>query len=232
MKNDALLKAAAIAAILMAGSCAAPVQNIDHATMSDGAVNHPIAVEPSYRELKVEYAPAYAGLLPAEAPRFSAFVADYRAHGNGSISVSVPAGPPAAAAISYFAEAIAATGVPRDHILVSTHQAQGGDFRVDINYVAYEAHVDPCGDWSENLAYTADNLTPKNFGCSVQQNIAAMIADPRDLVRPRPLGGEQDGARTATILGKYEQGQIYTAEKRKGDLKNEQSGGSGADSSQ
>jgi pilus assembly protein CpaD len=212
MRTHLVLKAAAVAAILMAGSCAAPVQDINTATMEDGAANHPITVAPSYREMKLQYAPAYSGMLPADAPRFTAFVADYRAHGNGSISLSVPAGPPAGAAISYFAEAIAATGVPRDHILVSTHQAQGGDFRVDLNYVVYEAHADSCGDWSENLAYTADNLTPKNFGCSVQRNIAAMVADPRDLLGPRAMD-PRDGKRDAVIMDNYEQGKPTAAEK-------------------
>lgn len=49
---------------------------------------------------------------------------------------------------------------------------------VDLTYIAYTARTQACGDWSENESFTLDNSTPKRFGCSVQQNIAAMVADP------------------------------------------------------
>ncbi len=116
---------------------------------------------------------------------FDNFLADFRAHGNGSLGISAPDGAPSRTAITWFAERAAATGIPRDKILVSTHDVANGDFRVDISYIAYSAKTDPCGDWSENLAFTADNLTPRNFGCDTRQNIAAMVADPRDLLGPR-----------------------------------------------
>ena len=52
-----------------------------------------------------------------------------------------------------------------------------------------------------------DNLTPKNFGCSVQHNIAAMVADPRDLLGPRRLD-PADANRAGTVIDAYEQGKI------------------------
>jgi pilus assembly protein CpaD len=114
-------------------------------------------------------------------------------------------------------------GVPKDHILVASHDAPDGDMRVEINYVSYQAHTDKCGDWSENLAYSADNLTPKNFGCAVQQNIAAQVSDPRDLLGPRPMEAAS-AVRRATVVGNYEQGKITQADKNKSDKQNEQSG--------
>jgi pilus assembly protein CpaD len=113
--------------------------------------------------------------------------------------------------------------VSKDHILVATHDAPDGDQRVEINYVSYEAHTDKCGDWSENLGYTADNLVPKNFGCAVQQNIAAQLADPRDLLAPRTME-DASAVRRATVMGNYETGKITSADKRKADLANEQGG--------
>ena len=50
-------------------------------------------------------------------------------------------------------------GVSRDQILVATHDARRRRLRVEVNYVTYQAHTDACGDWSEDLAYTADNQT-------------------------------------------------------------------------
>ena len=221
--TENLLRIACLAAVLTAGSCAAG-SNDASMLMADPNVNHPIAVEPSYRDLKVQFAGPVQGMPSEDALRFDAFLADYRAHGNGSIGISVPSGPPSRAAIEYFAERAAATGISRDKILVATHDAPTGDMRVELNFVAYQARLEKkCGDWSENLAFTMSNDTPANFGCAVQQNIAAMIADPRDLMGPRQMG-ESDGARRATVIDKYRQGEITGANKRKSDLGNEQSG--------
>jgi pilus assembly protein CpaD len=208
-------------ALLAAGSCSITPDRNPGAVMPDGAVNHPIMVEPSYRSLKLDY--PVAGLPPSAAAQLDAFVSDYRDHGSGSIAVSAPDNASAQGAIAFFAEHINRMGISRDKILVSTHDAPDGDMRVEINYVAYKARTEKCGDWSDDLGFTARNDTPKNFGCAVQQNIAAMVADPRDLLGPRPLG-ESDGARRVTVMGKYETGEITSANKRSTALGNEQSG--------
>jgi len=210
MKPDYLLRAAALASILIAGSCS--VANDGNTISEDGSNNHPIMVEPSYRDLKVQYAGGSDGITADDSVKFDAFLADYRAHGNGSLAISVPNGPPSRAAITFFAERAAATGISRDKILVSTHEVANGDFRVDVNYITYSARTDKCGDWSEDLAFTEDNVTPKNFGCSVQHNIAAMVSDPRDLMAPRPFD-TGDGTRAATVIDNYEQGKPTSAQK-------------------
>jgi len=217
------LRGLSLAAVLMASSCAGPNGDSANQTFEDGTRNHPIAVEPSYQSLKLSYAPAEEGLSPAEAGRLDAFVADYRLHGTGSIAVSAPAGLNATAAITFFADRINRLGVGRDHILVSSHDAPNGDLRVELNFVSYVAHADDCGDWSEDLAFTLANNTPKNFGCSVQHNIAAMVADPRDLVSPRPMDDGGDANRRATVIGHYEKGEVTQATKRTSDATTEQS---------
>jgi pilus assembly protein CpaD len=210
MKLDYLLRAAALASILAAGSCS--VTNDGSMISEDGVANHPIAVEPSYRELKVYFAGGAEGVSADDAVKFDEFLADYRAHGNGSLGISVPGGAPSRAAITFFAERAAATGISRDKILVSTHDVANGDLRVDISYIAYNASTQACGDWSENLAFSGDNLTPKNFGCSIQHNIAAMVADPRDLLQPRRFD-PADANRAGTVITNYELGKSTPAEK-------------------
>jgi pilus assembly protein CpaD len=207
---DNIIRAAALGAILFAGSCA--VQNDGDMIGENGATNHPISVEPSFKDIKLHFTGGDGGISPDDAIRFDNFLADYRAHGNGSLGISVPNGPPAHAAITYFAERAAETGISRDKIIVSTHDVADGDFRVDVSYISYSAHTDTCGDWSENLAFTADNLTPKNFGCSVQHNIAAQLSDPRDLIQPRRFE-PADANRAATVLDAYEQGKPTGAQK-------------------
>ena len=41
-----------------------------------------------------------------------------------------------------------------------------------------------------------------NFGCAQQQNLAAMVANPADLVRPQPMT-PADGGRRADVIKKY-----------------------------
>ena len=38
-----------------------------------------------------------------------------------------------------------------------------GRSQVEINYISYQASTAPCGDWSEDLAYTIDNKTAAEF---------------------------------------------------------------------
>jgi pilus assembly protein CpaD len=51
-----------------------------------------------------------------------------------------------------------------------------------------------------------------NFGCAVQRNIAAELADPRDVDQPRGMT-PADATKRMQVLNKYEQGQITAAQK-------------------
>lgn len=205
------LRVASIGAVILAGSCAAPMNDGD-SPMADGAVNHPIMVEPHFTSIKLSFSAPEAGLLPDDADKLEAFVEDFLSRGSGSISVSAPKGPDSNAVVGYFGTRLFNMGVPRSKILVGTHD--GPDARVEIGFIAYQASTKPCGDWSENLANTADNYTAPNFGCAVQANIAAQVADPRDLVEMRPTD-PSDAVRRANVLDAYEKGKTTAAEKTK-----------------
>jgi len=221
--NKDIMRFTSLAALLLAGSCAAP--NGDGPTpgnFSDPTANHPIAVEPAYRSVKLPFSAADAGLMPDDSARFNDFVSRYLSSGNGAISITAPAG--GEAAISYFGERLASMGVPRNHILVGTRQPGDNDARVELSYMSYSAHVENCSnDWPTDWGDTWDNAPTPNFGCAVQKNMAAALADPRDMVEPRPMDAP-DAARRATVLGKYDKGEVTQADKHTGDKGVEQSG--------
>lgn len=202
-----VLRAASLLAVLAAGSCASP--NNTGNLMDDPAVNHPIEVAPSFHALRVNFSNSNVGLMPDDSARFDAFVADYIQHGNGAISVSAPAGRDASVAIEYFGERLAAEGVPRERILVGVKDSPDG--KVEIGYIGYQAQANGCGDWSANLSFTLDNQVSPNFGCAVQNNIAAMVADPRDLIAPRTMSAG-DAARRAHVYSAYRDGKPTGAE--------------------
>ena len=218
--NSDLLRLAALAAVLLAGSCAAPTNG--DLTTADAVSNHPITIHPEYRASKFSYSGANAGLMPEDTVKLDSLVRDYLERGDGSISVSAPDGPESGPMITYFGERLAQMGVPRSRILVGSHPVADGDGRVEISFVSFVARTAPCGDWSVNVAETASNLPMPNFGCAVQSNVAAMVANPHDLEHPRAMD-QADATRRATVMGHYEKGETTQADKRSSDKQVEQS---------
>jgi pilus assembly protein CpaD len=217
-----IIRFGSVAALLLAGSCAAPSNDGD-GLMADPMANHPITVEPGYRSIKLPFSATDQGLMPDDAAHFGVFVGEFLNSGNGAISITAPSGGGANAAIGYFGERLASMGVPRDRILVGT-RPDAGDGRVEIGYMAYTAHVEACGqNWSKDWADTADNQPPPSFGCATQHNLAAMVADPRDLIEPRQMDAS-DATRRSTVTGKYEKGDVTQADKHSADKSVEQSG--------
>ena len=207
--SDAM-RAAAIAAVLLAGSCAAPTNN-GAGLVDDPDINHPIVVDSAPNAVRLSFSAADAGLMPDDAARFDAFVAQYKADGNGPINVTAPSGPTSQQTLSYFGERLVAAGVPRSSIMVGTRD--DGDWRVELRYSGLVAHTVGCNDWSSQQASdTASNLPMANFGCAVQHNIAAQIENPRDVVEQRALGAS-DATRRATVMSAYEKGAPTAANK-------------------
>jgi pilus assembly protein CpaD len=75
-------------------------------------------------------------------------------------------------------------GVPPGKIVETTYTA-GSSSPVLVSYIRTVAVTEECGSW-DNLAATHANEPYDNFGCAHQNNIAAMVANPQDLVVPQP----------------------------------------------
>ncbi len=225
MRTTNFLCAALLGGVLfIASSCGTPPAPNDP-VFADGAANHPIAVEPSYRSIKV----AVDGerIAPADEATFSGFVSDYVNDGNGAIGITAPREAYSQSAVEDLTERLVRMGVPRSRILVGTRDSSGYDTRIELSYLTYAAHTDACANWSRDADETADNLPLPDFGCAVQHNIAAMVADPRDLVEPRPLG-PVDATRRQTIVQTYEKGAVTAAQKtqeQQGNISDVGSGG-------
>jgi type IV pilus biogenesis protein CpaD/CtpE len=63
----------------------------------------------------------------------------------------------------------------------------GGSKLHPIKVVGNRAIVEDCGQWDVDSTETDYNLMMPNHGCAVQSNIAAMAANPKDLVKRRRL---------------------------------------------
>lgn len=95
-------------------------------------------------------------------------------------------------------------GVPDSMIVQSTYQGSAKS-PVVVSYVRTYAVTQECGNWDEDLAITFSNSGYANFGCAVQNNAAAMVANPNDLVMPRTQT-PADPTRRSTVFNKYREG--------------------------
>jgi|JI7StandDraft_1071085.scaffolds.fasta_scaffold506265_2 type IV pilus biogenesis protein CpaD/CtpE len=66
------------------------------------------------------------------------------------------------------------------------YAANSGPQQHPIKVSRGRAHVDGCGVWAEDAGHTSQNELMSNHGCAVQTNIAAMTANPEDLVGGGP----------------------------------------------
>jgi pilus assembly protein CpaD len=84
---------------------------------------------------------------------------------------------------------------------VTTGEIQPGTVRVVVS--RRRAEVPGCPNWSYPSQPNFENRTMANFGCGVNSNLAAMVADPVDLVHGREGGSVIDAATAAKAVQYY-----------------------------
>lgn len=68
-----------------------------------------------------------------------------------------------------------------DAVPVTAGAVPPGYLRVTITRAS--ARVPGCPNWDRRSSSSAVNATSSNYGCSVNSNLAAMVADPNDLIK-------------------------------------------------
>lgn len=71
---------------------------------------------------------------------------------------------------------------------VTTGFVEAGTIRVVVT--RSRAHVPGCPDWSDQLSSNLDNRTSDDFGCAINSNLAAMVANPEHLLKGAEGTGE------------------------------------------
>ncbi len=121
----------------------------------------------------------------------------------------MPSGAPNEAAAQRVHKQIVATlrknGVAGANIVSASYDASGSSVSapVRISYRAMSAATEPCGKWSSDLGDTQDNKHWENFGCASQNNLAAIVANPADLIGPRLPSGV-DPVKRGVAMTKYQ----------------------------
>ncbi|MEP3232869.1 MAG: CpaD family pilus assembly protein [Hyphomicrobiales bacterium] len=201
---------AALAGVALAG-CAAhqPAAGINVAP-SSYQTRHPIVVDASPTNLDLPAGDQKTHFTPGMKSAIVGFAGDYRRSGGKGIDVLVPAGSSNEAFASHIAgharEALSEAGIPSSHIRTRSYKAVSAEHpgHVRLTFTAIKARVaSECGVWPTDIGSGFENENYENFGCASQQNLAAIIADPNDLISPRGPG-EINPERTDVVISDFE----------------------------
>ncbi|MBA3069373.1 MAG: hypothetical protein FP825_12955 [Hyphomonas sp.] len=202
-------------------------------TLSACASHAPTAISPDYLEgsalsrnevgvskrtefLEIAISPDASELSNTDRARISRFVGVYAQKGHGPLVLSLPeasANPQLAVTALAEARAIAwEKGVQFDELSGAAHGAGSTVSQpLILAFQVYDAVPPECASKAtQDFGDVASNNNLPTLGCSVRTNLAAMIADPADLLGNRPLE-PGDAARRDIILDKFRKGEVTGA---------------------
>lgn len=183
----------------------------------DYRTNHPITLQEQIATMDVPVSVDTIHLTPAMRSNVAGFAQSFIASNTAYIAVVAPSGSPnqvAAAAIAVEIEdTLRKSGVNPRAISYRIYRAERTEAiaPVRLAFNSIVAQTAPCGPWKDQLSVNDSNQHYGAYGCAAQQNLAAMVQNPLDLLYPRGLT-PADAARRATVLDKYRQGQTTGAE--------------------
>lgn len=162
------------------------------------SVRQPV-VEISNYSLDVE---AYGGdLQPSERQRLADWLEAMNASYGDRIAIDTRTGPVDRAAREAVSAAASRHGLLlADHAPMTAGQPAPGMIRIVMSRSM--AHVPGCPNWSQQSTTNIDSRTSPNYGCATNGNVAAMVADPIDLVRGKSAG-VSDPVTASQAIQKY-----------------------------
>lgn len=183
--------AVAVAALL--AGCAQRDSITVGAIPDDYRTNHPIVIAEKNQKIDLPVGAGDRGMTGSQRDTLLGFLDGYDRSAAPTLTIQVPSGSAnevaATAAARDFARLAIASGVKRDRLVVTSYQAASSEISspVRVAYVAVRAQTDKCGRWPADLVDTSENKHYADFGCSYQNNLAAQMANPADLLGPRKL---------------------------------------------
>lgn len=157
----------------------------------------------------------YGILLRAGAPELSVnqqaavsgLVRDWRDAGSGGILIEAPrsGGAGARHTAERVSAALQSLGVRGAQVSTGEYDA-AADAPVRVSFLRHQVEPMACGQMMSDYTATAANRPFSNFGCATNANIAAMVANPADLVTSR-AEAPIDAGRRQVVIDKYRAGE-------------------------
>ena len=147
------------------------------------AQEHPISVDSQVVTLTL----ASDDVTEIDRARIKAFANAYLNNGHGPVTMTTPARTTTAvdSKAAKIREMLSSAGLNVDAITTANYVPNASSSSdVILSYTHYVATASACGLWSGLRERDYANRRSPNFGCATQNNLAAMIGDPRDLTTP------------------------------------------------
>ncbi|TIP23399.1 MAG: pilus assembly protein CpaD [Mesorhizobium sp.] len=181
--------AVAVAALL--AGCAKRDSITVGAIPDDYRTNHPIVIAERNQKIDLPVGAGDRGMTGSQRDTLLGFLDGYDKSAAPTLTISIPSGSAneiaATAAGRDFARLAIASGISRNRIVITSYQSASAEASAPIRvaYVSVKAQTGRCGRWPEDLLQTSENKHYADFGCSYQNNLAAQMANPTDLLGPR-----------------------------------------------
>ena len=186
-----ILIAALAAPALTLGGCGTINRGVD-------TVYQPVVSRSDYA-FDVQLTPN--GLAPGEAQRIAGWLASMRLHYGDHVALDNP-NPYGGAAAGEVAAIASRYGMMLDpHAPATSAPLGAGMARVVVTRTV--ATVPGCPDYSRSGSTEFAASTSSNYGCASQASLAAMVADPLDLVRGQPGTELFDGKASGRAIDAY-----------------------------
>ncbi|HYC99144.1 MAG TPA: CpaD family pilus assembly protein [Brevundimonas sp.] len=136
----------------------------------------------------------------------------YLASGNGWIRIEGPSGDDPAAARQTWAvrSALQSAGLPAERIVVASYAAPDPRAPILAGFETVRAVVPNCAAEPRSMDGRFSNAGSMGLGCAINANLAAQIADPRDIAGHRPIS-PADSGRAAVVFDNYRRGEVTSA---------------------
>lgn len=147
------------------------------------------------------------GLSAAQEAAVQDLVGRWRAAGYGPLVIQAPDGNDAAALNTAWNihAALLALGAPESQVRMTAYAGPDVRAPVLVGFETVRAHVPNCAAEQGPRGGRTSNQSSLGLGCAVTANMAAQIANPRDIIQPRDMPPAETG-RAATVFANYRQG--------------------------
>jgi pilus assembly protein CpaD len=188
---------------------------------SDYRERHPIRLTENDHTVHLLIGTGTGVLTAEQRAQVASMASTWRREGTGHLLIETPKGTANTRTAAYAAREtqsiLRGSGVPPRAIIAKNYDAAPNSLGpVRLGYLRIEAEAGPCGLWPEDIGASLspsltrvhpniENQPYYNFGCSTQQNLAAMVEYPEDLVQPR-ASTPPYAARRQTVMEKYRKG--------------------------
>jgi pilus assembly protein CpaD len=215
-RRIAAAAAAGVMAAALAG-CEMTRHEIVGSIPDDYRTRHPIVFDQTLQSMDIPVGLNKDRLTEGEEANIAGFARKFRDSGAASLAVVVPSGSAnevvATRLSAQVRRSLVASGISPDRIEYRVYGANAAEkaaaLRIAYNQVS--AKTGKCGLWPDRIEETTENRNYYNFGCATQQNLAAQVANPLDLMYPRQQT-PPDAERRAVMIDAYRRGEPYQSD--------------------